>query len=454
MQKSITLLLLLSLAVLAGERKIVQFRLKKDPASRLKVYCLEAHEEGMEIERIGSRKKETISWGDIVESDAHRLRISFKLALTEDEKKGLIRGQEVFFRGGMSVRGIVEKKDEEKNQIVIRTDGMILPYPLDRLVRIEQVKIQEAEAYDEQEIYVMRLKNRPPTNWGDHRRLADYLYEIGNYSKAQEHYEEAVRLRPELRPKLEPRMAEVKDILDDEDALAVVQKAKSIANLWGRYDDAKQMLEQFAEERPGSKRRVIRVIDEIEEVRVRKLTIRYHRVKARETDRAIKKYLLTRSPGLEEARSWVVTVFKKELLERIEKRMGMSAEDLKALTKTKASGAAHWATYANGSFVMNPNAKKGKSNGKQIRGDPDSWWKNYGDVQTRSTWLRAYAAESLPELFEVVSIRETPCNKCGGTGQVKHASIRGLKALGGGHEWRQTCPRCYGARVDRGIGYR
>ena len=50
-------------------------------------------------------------------------------------------------------------------------------------------------------------------------------------------------------------MAEVKDILEDEDALAVVQKAKSIANLWGRYDDAKQMLEQFAEERPGSKRK-------------------------------------------------------------------------------------------------------------------------------------------------------------------------------------------------------
>ena len=118
MQKSITLLLLLSLAVLAGERKIVQFRLKKDPASRLKVYCLEAHEEGMEIERIGSRKKETISWGDIVDADANRLRIAFKLDFTEDEKKGLIRGQEVFFRGGVSVRGIVEKKDEDNNVVL------------------------------------------------------------------------------------------------------------------------------------------------------------------------------------------------------------------------------------------------------------------------------------------------------------------------------------------------
>jgi len=53
-----------------------------------------------------------------------------------------------------------------------------------------------------------------------------------------------------------------------------------------------------------------------------------------------------------------------------------------------------------------------------------------------------------------VSVRETPCETCGGTGQVKHTSIRGLKALGGRHDWKETCPRCYGARVDRGIGYR
>ena len=77
-----------------------------------------------------------------------------------------------------------------------------------------------------------------------------------------------------------------------------------------------------------------------------------------------------------------------------------------------------------------------------------------GQGDDRAWALRAYAAEQLPELFEIVQIRRTPCGKCGGTGQIKHASIRGLKALGGGHEWKQTCPRCYGAREDRGIGYR
>jgi len=454
MQKSIALLLLLALSVSAGEKRAVQFRLRKDPAARIRAYCLEADEAGMAIERIGTRKKERIAWADIVEGDARRLRIEFKLELTEDEKKGLIPGHEVYFRGGMSVRGIVEKRDEERGEIVIRTDGMVLAYPLDRLDRVEDVKIQEAEAYDEDEIYVMRLKNRPPTNWGDHRRLADYMYEVGNYGKAKEHYEEVIRLRPEMRERYAERLADVEAILEDEQSLLVIQKAKSIANLWGRYAEARQMLESHAEENPGSRRRIVRVVDELEEIRIRKATVRYHRVKTREADRVIKKYLLTKAPTLAEARSWITTMFEKELMERVERRMNMSDEELDGIRKTEPTGSTHWATYANGSFVIDPKAKKGKSSGKDVRGDPERWWRGYGDVQTRSTWLKAYAAEKLPELFEVVTVRETACEKCGGTGVVQHTSVRQLKSVGNGHSWKQTCPRCYGAGKDRAIGYK
>ena len=64
------------------------------------------------------------------------------------------------------------------------------------------------------------------------------------------------------------------------------------------------------------------------------------------------------------------------------------------------------------------------------------------------------AVEKLPDLFEVVQIRRTPCAACGGTGAVKKSSVRGLNALGGRHDWKETCPRCFGAAEDRGIGYR
>jgi tetratricopeptide (TPR) repeat protein len=454
MHKSLILILLLSITVLAGDSKVVTFRLKKSPDVREKVRALSADEDGMKIEYLGTRRRAFVRWSDLVESDAKRLRIGYKLDLTEDEKLGLIPGDEVFFNGGMSVRGLVLKKDEEKNQVIIRTDGMVLAYPLDRLDRVEKIKIRETEVYDEEEIYIMRLERRPPTNWGDHRRLADHMYEIGNYRKAEEHYNEALRLRPELRPKVEPRLAEIKDILDDEDALAVIQKAKSIANLWGRYKDAKAMLEQYGEERPGSKRRVTLVMDEIEELRIKKLTVRFHRVKNREADRAIKSYLLKKQPTLEEARSWIASGFKDDLESRLKRSMGLEKEEIEVIAKTKAKGAAHWTSYGPGSFVIDPKAKRGKSTDKAVRGDPERWWRAYGDINSRSAWLRAYAAEKLPGLFEVVSVRKTACHRCGGSGQVKQGSIHGIRELGGAHEWMENCPRCFGAGHDRGIGYR
>jgi len=454
MKKIVALLLVLSITVLAGDRKAVVFRLRKAPGVKVKVWAHEVNEDGMQIEYLGTHKKAFVKWADLVEHDAKSIRLAYKLDMTQDEKKGLIMGDEVFFRGGATVTGLVIKKDEEKNEIYIRSDGMILAYPLDRLDRIEKTKVAETDVYDEDEIYVRRLERYPPSNWGDHRRLANHMYEIGNYRKAQEHYTEALKLRPELRPDVEPRLASIKDILDDEDALKVIQKAKGLANLWGRYDDAKAMLEFYAEDRPGSRRRIILVIEEIDDIRVRKLTVRFHRVKAREADRSIRQYLLRKQPTLEEARSWIISGFKKELESRIGAKMGLDKDEIEMFKKTKARGAAHWTTYGPGTFVIDPNAKRGKSSDRDVRGDPEQWWRAYGDVQQRSAWLRALAVEKLPDLFEVIQIRRSPCITCGGTGVVKKSSVTGLRALGGKHEWRETCPRCFGARYDRGIGYK
>jgi len=454
MHRKIAVLLVLCLSVLAGERKAVVFRLKKSPGVKVKVWATEVTEEGMRIEYLGTAKKAFVTWGDLVSADAKKIRLAYKLDMTDDEKQGLMVADEVFFRGGATVIGLVIKQDEEKNEIYIRADGMVLAYPLDRLDRIEKTKVKETEIFDEDEIYVQRLERHPPTNWGDHRRLAQHMYEIGNYRKAQEHYIEAVKLRPALRPDVEPRLAEIKDILDDEDALEVIQKAKGIANLWGRYDDAKAMLEMYAENRPGSKRRIILVIEEIDDIRVRKLTVRFHRVKAREADKAIRQYLLRKQPTLEEARSWITSGFKKDLEARIASKMGMDQAEIELFKKTKARGAAHWTSYGAGTFVIDPRAKKGKSTDKDVRGDPEHWWRSYGDISGRSAWLRAMAVEKLPELFEVVQIRRTPCKACGGTGQVKKSSVNGLRALGGRHDWKETCPRCFGAGEDRGIGYK
>ena len=122
--------------------------------------------------------------------------------------------------------------------------------------------------------------------------------------------------------------------------------------------------------------------------------------------------------------------------------------------KALARGALHWTSYGSGTFVRAPHAKRGKRNRDQVVGDPGSWWRSAGDVSSRASWLRAYAAERLPELFEVVTVRKSPCIRCGGRGVVKKGSLHSLKAVGGRHEWFENCPRCYGAQNDRGIGFR
>jgi hypothetical protein len=68
-------------------------------------------------------------------------------------------------------------------------------------------------------------------------------------------------------------------------------------------------------------------------------------------------------------------------------------------------------------------------------------------------FLLAYAAERVPELFEIVQIRHEECERCSGRGALEHSSLnRGTR--GRGHEWREACPRCFGAGYDRIVAYR
>lgn len=451
MRRILLLVLLLGAAALA-EKEIGTFRLKQDPLAPMRAWVLEATEEGLRVEYLGGGKRALVPWSDLVDEDATALRQKYGLELTEDEKLGLIPGHEVFFKGGTSVVGILIAHDEEAKRYLLRTGGLVLPYPDDRVDRIEETKVKETDVYDESEIYIRRLERRPPQTAKEHRDLANYLYDVGNFQKSYEHYEEAIRGDPSLRAGLEERLAEIKDLLEDAAAVETFRKAKWEANYNGRFDRAIAMIEDYIAQYPGSKRRGLRVEDEIREKRMEQLQRTYHRVKAEELNRSVRRYLVIRKPSLQEAMSWITSEAKDQVEAGTRERMGLSEEEYELVRQSKSAGAPHWATYWSGSFILDKRAKKGKSSQREVRGDPDSWWGTYDDVNTRATWLKAYAAERLPDLFEIVQIRMTPCEKCGGTGQVKHMSIRAL--ADGRHEWMETCPRCFGAGEDRGVGYR
>ncbi len=450
MKKSLFFLLVVAATISAGDRHLVEFSLRKDANSPLRGWITEFDDKGFTFEKFGGAKTE-VRWADIVSDDASRLRRRFKLELSEDEKKGLMPGHAVYMKGSADpIIGLLERVDA-KGRHWIRQEGVLLPYPKDRIDSVEERKIPEAAIYSKDDIYVRRLQNTPPKTDLEHRRLGDYLYDVGSFNGAYAQYNKAIGLRPKWRPELEARLAELKEYMEDEAAGAIFQKAKRLANLDLKFNKAKELVEEYISNNPGAKRRGYLLIDQIENKQIDRKRARFHRVKNEEFHRTVKRFLASQKPDFAAAKSWVTTVMPKVLEKKVRERLEMSQDEWDLFKETKAKGAPHFATYWSGSFIVNKRVAQGKSSKRVIRGDPERWWETYQDVSVRATMLKAYAAERV-KLFEVVYVRNTACERCGGKGVVTKSSVNAV--ADGRHQWRQTCPRCYGAKYDRGIAYK
>ncbi|MGH7163404.1 MAG: hypothetical protein ACREID_07955 [Planctomycetota bacterium] len=446
---------LLLAAAAVAEREIVSFRLTSDPAAPLRGYASEWDGQGFRFEHFGvEAQKVLIKWEDVLDADARELRIHFKLELSESEKLGLMPGHRVHFRGGGSEEGLYLGQDDlRRHRLKVR--GLVFSYPGERVESVEEIDVKESEVYDEDELYLRRMERTPPQTGGEHRMLADKMFEVGNFLKAREHYGRAMELEPSLEGQLQGRLEELKDYMSDTAAQKAIGGALKTARLDGDYEKAVAALEAFIQEHPERERAAGRALEAVLEHRHAKMQSRFYFVKHDELDRAIRRALVRKAPeAISTAMTWVTAELPVELVRGIRARMNVSEDEYAAFLEEKSTAAPHWATYWSGSFVVDPRAKKGKSSKTQIRGDPDGWWNTYRDVNTRSSWMQAYAAQHLPRLFEVVQVKKTDCEGCGGAGKVKKISLTGLKALGGAHEWWETCPRCYGAGQDTAVAYR
>jgi hypothetical protein len=450
MRRIVVFVLLLAALGLAKERRLAEFRLAKDATSTMRGWIIDFDDDGFRFERFGGGGRTSIRWDDLLPADARALRISLGLELSEDERLGLIDGHEIFFKGGGSVRGLLVEKDADGTHRM-KVEGLMLPYPGERIDRVEEVKVKEDEAFSREEVYLRRVERQPPHTALEHRRLADYLYDIGNWEAADREYRTAMGKDPLMRVRIEPRLEEIKDYLRDEEAARVFAKQKSDAVLNGRYRQSIENIRAYVADHENVRRRGEKLIQEIEAKWLERKTARFHRVKNEEMDRSVRRYLSKFQPDLESAKAWVLAELEKTVLEQTSRRLRLTKEELEMLQETKPRGAPHWATYWSGTFVVSKRAKIGKSSKERVAGDPERWWATYRHVNTRATWLKAYAAERL-DLFEVVSIKSTDCERCGGTGRVRKMSLKAL--ADGRHEWKETCPRCFGAGIDRGVGYR
>ncbi len=443
-------LLLVVAAAPAGEGQLARFRLRKDPLATMSGWVLEHDEEGFVLESLARDRRLTVKWSDLVEEDARKLRIGYGLDLTEEQEKGIIDGHELQLEGGGSVRGLLHSIDKD-GAFWMRVKGNLLPYPKDRVARLDAGKIGEDEAYGEEEVYARRLSRRPPRTAEEHRRLADYLYDVGNFDAARQHYEEALSRDPALEAAVAGRIGASREYLEDRAAAEAFGKAKADAYLNGRWREAIGAVRAYLEAHPEVGRRGERLIGELEASWFDAKRARFHAAKHEEFDRLVRAQLARKKPSLEEAMAWATSELPALLMERTARRLDLEGAEAEALAGTPGKGAPHWASYWSGSFAISKRASTGKSTKREIRGDPDGWWRQYDDVNTRAAWLKAYAAERV-SLFEVVQVTTTPCERCGGTGQVTKTSAAQL--LDGRHEWQERCPRCFGARTDRGIGYR
>jgi tetratricopeptide (TPR) repeat protein len=453
MTRSAVFLVVAAASLAAGEDEAYQFRLAKDPAATVSAWITGHDQDGFRFESLARDRKATVKWTDLVEEDARRLRIGFGLDLTEDEEKGLIEGHELRLKGGLSVRGLLHRIDDE-GSYWMRVQGNLLPYPKDRVKRVDAVRIGEDEAYGPEEVYARRLSRRPPRTAEEHRRLADYLYDVGNFDAARQHYDDAVAMDPSIERQIEKKLGNAREYLEDRAAAEVFAKHKADAFLNGRWREAIDAIRAYAEANPAMIRRGEKLIAEMEELWLAAKEARYHAVKHEEFDRAIRSKLARAKPTMEEATSWLKAEIAGLVAERTARRLGFSDDEMALFAGTKSKGALHWASYWSGTFAISKRAAVGQSTAREVKGDPEGWWTQYDDVNVRASWLKAYAAETL-DLFEVERTTQTACERCGGTGQIRKWSAQGLKALGaGGNDWKERCPRCFGACIDRGVGYR
>ena len=333
----------------------------------------------------------------------------------------------------------------------MRQEGHLLPYPADRVASVEKTKVKATAVYSEEEAYLRRMERVPPSSARQHRELADHLEAVGNFEKALHHYEKAVAMRPKWKAKLDPTIRDLRDLLKDKELSEVLKEVRSSYRLKKDYDGASARLQRFLDEHPEHARAATKVLDDLEEKRGEDSRAKLHILKHDEFDDLIDDFLKT-MPELDAALSWARSGLPEQLHERLRERLGLTKEQVAELLAKAPNSSPHWATYDHGSFVVSKRAKKGTSSSKVIRGDPKKWWRAFAKPGVRAQFLKAYAVERLPDLFEVVEVRVRDCSRCGGKGQVKHVSLNQLS--GGGHEWWQTCPRCFGAKRDRSVGYR
>jgi len=450
---ALLVLLAASAGVAAAGPAVVEFRIRREPGVYRRGTVLEHDDRGFLFDRFGVAEKRFYLWDDLQEEDLAPLRRTLGLDPQVPGLEGKVAGEVIHFKGGLSIEGRLERVDREGVHWV-RYRGVLLPYPADCIESIETARLDETAVFDRTDLIERRLRHGEPRTGEEHRDLADWLFSVGSFEEARDHYGAAIAARPELRYRLLPRLREIEDSLKSEIIASDLRKARALSALRGEHEQARGIVEALMAAEPLARRPGLMLLKEIEARAEEDLEARFRQVKHEELRDLMRHYLTTKDPTLEQAMAWATDGMPDELRARIGERLGLEPRQVDALAARQGKGAPHWASYWSGTFVivkrLHPQANSQRS---RIRANPEGWWHTYSDAEPRMNFLLAYAAERVPELFEVVQVRHEECERCSGHGTLEHVSLN-RPIAGVGHEWREVCPRCFGAGYDRIVAYR
>ncbi len=446
---ALALAMLLGTSV-AGDQFVAAFRLTNAPAERRSGWVVSANENSFVFRRF-SGGKVRILWSDVLAED--RLALRRQAGLESAEIVELeIEGSRILFHDSPSMDGVLVRVDD-KGRHYLRRHGYIYAFDEDRVRKVEPIKVLESDVFSPEQLYDRQMRRNPPTTAGQHRALGDHLVRLGQFESARRHYKKAIALRPALATSLANDLKELDTLARDKVLSQQLKRVRRLYRLDKDYERARESVHAFAIEHPDRRRSAQRLLEEIEQYRTEELQRVFTRTK-HDALRAVITNQLRQRLTLAAARSYVTGRMADDIKAHMKKRLGISDQEFAGLLEAPKTGAPHWATYHHGSWIVSSRARKGKRTARKIRGDPESWWAQYSDSETQGGWLRAYAAERLPKLFEVVSVRLKDCDRCGGRGVLRHTSITGNPSLRGGHEWKDTCPRCFRAQKFRSVSFR
>jgi hypothetical protein len=454
---------------------------------------VDAHEDGLTVERADNGGVLELRWEQLSESSATRLKTLFSLT-SEDEGEFMVDAELVRYElpgGGITeIAGLTDPSWDTAQTITVRSQGV--PFPIKRESVRQRTTVQRPalDVYTRDEFYNERLQYHDPGEDADrHVMLADDLSRGGDYERALQHLEKAQSLGGGRQPSaLEGRIKRL-ELFHELAAEREVLDGIRVAMAREDFAKGRELIEDFQKRHAGSKLQseFARIAQRFERERERHLVTRLTELWYKEAYNLARAKATDASVSFEAARDYAESGLGQDIRRIAQERLGIARDEVDALwgkrLEQRGGPRAQQFGYGMGSWLLGAEAilantkqedrddqheeteqeKEQRKTAERIQRarerarrataqqgggaksseeTPDDWWKD-ATADQRAVWLRAYYAERGGDL-ELVSASLSNCSYCAGFGK---ETIVGDS----GKVQKVDCPTCHGTRFTRTI---